>query len=156
MYKVDLVNDYDSSTRYFEDWANLELYITNIIDCSLTDQEQLFSQGITHVAFSPEGSIFVVKIAKIQVHKETPTVYAPEMNDYELYEVFPRDYLELKKEFKKFINSIDEDTIDSYRIGLVGITDEQEYENANSCCGSTDVIVEINSKKYKFGCNYGH
>jgi hypothetical protein len=74
-----------------------------------------------------------------------------------LIEVFPEDHLELITFFDKWLLELDECCVDSYRIGLVEDKESMtEYQEYITCCGSDDIIKEINGKLYSFGCNFGH
>jgi len=86
-------------------------------------------------------------------------IYKAWSPEVQIFEVFPNNWSKIQKKFREFIAEIaeHEDCMDAYRIGLVDDEESmKEYSDLVSCCGSTDTEYEIDSVKYRFGCNYGH
>ena len=68
--------------------------------------------------------------------------------------------IKILNRFRKWVNKVDEEFKDSFRIRLVEDNNRDEYEELIGCCGQIDEIIKINIDgnrlKFEFGCNFGH
>ena len=97
---------------------------------------------------------YEIELIQMSVDYSAPLAWGDGLS---IMEVFPEDHFDIMKAFWEWTSTIEEDCMDAYRIGLAHSKESMiAYDEFVSCCGSSDVGVEVNGTLYMFGCNYGH
>lgn len=169
MYKVKievLGNNSETSPRsnikYFLNSNDLERYLAKTF-LYHKYKEDFIMNGCYASYFNiikDDIAVYNITIEFFELYKE------PEFKNHafgedsqSIYEIFGEDSHLIELEFLKYMDTMKEkeDCVDSWRIGLIDSKESMdEYWTYNTCCGADNTEIEINNKKYMFGCNYGH
>ena len=169
MYKVKievLNNNSETSLRnsakYFLNSNDLESYLNRTFPYHKYP-EYFIMDGCYASSFNVvkgDVALYSIEIEYVELYQE-PEIknLAFGENSTCIYEIFGEDSHLIELEFLKYMEDMKEkeDCVDSWRIGLIDSKESMdEYWTYRTCCGSDDTEIEINNKKYMFGCNYGH
>lgn len=169
MYKltVEVLNNNSetslgNSSKYFLNSDDLERYLNRTFPYHKYP-EYFIMDGCYSSSFNivkDNMALYSIEIEYVELYQE------PEIKNLafgedssSIYEIFGEDSQLIELEFLIYMDiMIDrEECADSWRIGLLDSKDSMdEYWTYKTCCGSDDTEIEINSKYYMFGCNYGH
>jgi hypothetical protein len=77
------------------------------------------------------------------------------MTTAEIFKLYPKALEELQYQIARN----DLEYADNLRVAVVGDHAQMDYyedKRARGCCGTFDIRVTIDGKKFDIGCNYGH
>lgn len=172
MYKVKIVvldnlgNNSETSlsnnTKYFSNSNELKSYLEKTFPYHEYPEDFV-------IGYCYASSLNIIKddIATYNIEIEYFKLYKePEIKNLafgenlsSIYEIFGEDSHLVELEFLKYMDVMyeREECVDSWRIGKLDSPESMnEYWTYVTCCGSDNTEIEINGKKYMFGCNYGH